>query len=158
MIEWDPTPNHPDINNIAAKAYSFDGGFDTSASFALSGESPSKDLTAGMGPGDEQYKASDIAAVNIAKREAQKEYMELWNRTTGNSGNVVDAIICPLAPFPAARRGLYTYYGYATWVNLLDYSAVVYPVTKVDKHIDIVDTDYKPRNSVDRRTQETCKS
>lgn len=47
--------------------------------------------------------------------------------------------------------------GYTTWVNLLDYSAAVFPVTTVDKSIDKVDEDYTPLNEEDKAVFETCK-
>jgi amidase len=60
-----------------------------------------------------EYTASQIAAVNIQKREYQKEYMEYWNSTSAltGTGRPVEAIIAPVAPFPAARPEMYTYYG-----------------------------------------------
>ena len=61
----------------------------------------------------EQYNASRIAAVNVAKREFQKEYMEYWNSTVAKTGTgrPVDAVVAPLAPFPAAIKDTYEYYG-----------------------------------------------
>ena len=98
--------------------------------------------------------------VNVAKREAQKEYMEYWNSTaelTG-TGRPVDAIISPLAPFAAARPEKYTYLTYSSYVNLLDYTSVVVPVTQVDKSIDKKDENFKAVDEVDQETQDTCKS
>lgn len=47
--------------------------------------------------------------------------------------------------------------GMSVWVNLLDYTAAVLPVTKVDKTIDVVDTNYKPLSDLDKKVQDTCK-
>jgi amidase len=60
-----------------------------------------------------EYTASEIAAVNVDKRQHQKEYMEYWNSTASftGTGRPVDAIIAPLAPFAAARPDMYDYYG-----------------------------------------------
>lgn len=60
-----------------------------------------------------EYTASEIAAVNVAKREYQREYLEYWNTTANltGTGRPVEAIIAPLAPFPAARPDMYDYYG-----------------------------------------------
>jgi len=69
----------------------------------------------------------------------------------------VDAIICPLAPFPAARPGKFTWYGYSVFVNLLDYTAVVLPATKVDQNVDKVDSSYDaPGGKADQETQDDC--
>lgn len=111
----------------------------------------------GEGP-IEQLKASDIAAVNIAIRELRKEYMEYWNTTTEltSTGRPIDAVICPVAPFPAARPEQYHYYGYTVWVNVLDYTAVVIPVTTVDKEVDKTDSSFEPANETDRAVHESC--
>lgn len=103
--------------------------------------------------------ASSIAANNVAKRQYQKDYMEYWNSTKEltSTGRPVDAIIVPVAPFPSARPGLYRYYTYTTFVNLLDYSSCTIPVTTVDPKVDVKDEDYKPRNEQDRLVTEICK-
>ncbi len=47
--------------------------------------------------------------------------------------------------------------GYTVWVNLLDYSAAVLPITTVDKTVDIVDEGYQPINDVDEKIWKSCK-
>lgn len=158
IVEWKP-PSHKPINDLALKTWFFDGGTDIIGAFNLSGEPVSKQIGGAFGDKPfEQAKASDIAAVNVAKRELQKEYMEYWNSTKDltSTGRPVDAIISPVAPFPASRREKYNYYGYTVWVNLLDYTSVVVPVTLADKNVDKVDTDYQPMNDIDKATQENC--
>ena len=46
--------------------------------------------------------------------------------------------------------------GYSTWVNLLDYSAAVLPVTTVDKSVDVVDEGYKPISAADEKVWKSC--
>lgn len=46
--------------------------------------------------------------------------------------------------------------GLSTWVNLLDYTAAVLPVTLVDKNIDVVDEGYKPLNDQDEKVFLAC--
>jgi len=83
------------------------------AAFALSGEPMGGPVAATYGTLKEQYTASQIAAVNVAKRAYQKDYMEYWNTTSSSTGTgrPVDAVIAPLAPFAAARPDMYSYYG-----------------------------------------------
>ena len=103
--------------------------------------------------------ATMIAANNVAKREYQKEYLEYWNSTkdlTG-TGRPVDGLIAPLAPFPAARQEGYSYYGYSTFVNLLDYTSCVFPVTTADKNIDVMDEDFRPLSDEDKEVAAGCK-
>lgn len=65
-------------------------------------------------------------------------------------------IIPPLALFPAARLERYPYYGYSMFVNLLDYTSVVVPVTTMDKELDKVDIGYKSLDDVDKAVYESC--
>jgi amidase len=85
--------------------------------------------------------------------------MDYWNSTAvlTEDGSVVDYIISPVAPWPAARRELFTYVGYTTWVNLLDYTSVVIPVTTASKELDPVDRGYVPINDFDKDAFEACK-
>jgi amidase len=107
----------------------------------------------------EQFNATSIAQNNIEIRAFRKEYMESWNRTkeiTG-TGRPLDGIICPVAPSPATEPLTFKYYNYTTWVNLLDYSSVVVPITKVDKSIDVSYTDFKPLSQTDAEIAADCK-
>jgi hypothetical protein len=155
VIEWKPTPTHAHLADIAGQVYSFDGGADSRHHFGLSGEKPAPQLIAAESP---EYSATDIMKTNIAKREAQKDYLEYWNSTaelTG-TGRPVDAIISPLAPFAAARPEKYTYLTYSSYVNVLDYTSVVVPVTQVDKNVDKKDENFKAVDEVDQETQDLC--
>ena len=136
----------------------YDGGEDIHSAFELSGEPLIPQIALYGDKPAEQAKASDIAALNVTIREIRKEYMEYWNGTKGltNIGRPVDAIISPLAPFPAARPEKYPYYGYSMFVNLLDYTSVVVPVTTVDKELDKVDIGYKPLDFIDKAVYESC--
>ncbi|KAG0651309.1 Acetamidase [Hyphodiscus hymeniophilus] len=167
VIEWQP-PSHELAFDIAFKTWKFDGGADVHGVFKLTGEPMASQVAATYGSLGEQFTASEIAAVNIAKRQYQKDYMDYWNSTSSltGTGRPVDAIVAPLAPFAAARPNMYDYYGtllleltaifrvspgYSAWVNLLDYSAAVLPVTTADKSIDVVDEEYKPMNEPDMK-------
>jgi amidase len=70
-------------------------------------------LTSTYGTLVPEYTASQIATVNVQKRQYQKEYMEYWNSTSSltGTGRPVDAIVAPLAPYAAARPDMYGYYG-----------------------------------------------
>lgn len=113
-------------------------------------------------------------ANNVAKREFQKRYLDYWNSTaelTG-TGRPVDALIMPLAPFPAAQpekwaffaggyhpanvsKSFY-YYGYSMIINLLDYPSVVIPVTHANKDADKPTADHKPLSTSDEYARCKC--
>ncbi|KAG9634220.1 amidase, partial [Aureobasidium melanogenum] len=153
VIEWQP-PSHEKLQDICAKSWNYDGGADAAKAFALSGEEPRPNI---MFEQSSQANATDIMRNQVNKRDAEKEYMEYWNSTSEltGTGRPVDAIISPLAPFTAARPNKYTSYSYSVWVNVLDYSSAIVPVTKVDKNVDKAYTDYKPVSETDEKTQAT---
>ncbi|KAH0341392.1 amidase, partial [Aureobasidium melanogenum] len=151
VIEWQP-PSHGKLEDICTKSWNYDGGADAARAFALSGEEPKPNIMFEESP---QANATDIMRNQVNKRDAEKEYMEYWNSTSEltGTGRPVDAIISPLAPFTAARPNKYTSYSYSVWVNVLDYSSAIVPVTKVDKNVDKAYTDYKPVSETDEKTQ-----
>nr|POF04478.1 acetamidase [Quercus suber] len=152
VITWDPTPSHRDIMAICGTIWSLDGGHDCRAAFALSGEDPAPQALIDDAP---QANATDIMAVNVRKRQLQKAYMEYWNATAARTKTrqPVDAVICPVAPFAAARPETFKHYAYSAWVNVLDYSAVSVPVTTVDKTIDTPIEGFKGVDEIDDFTQ-----
>ena len=81
--------------------------------FALSGEPMASQVAGVYGKLSDQYNASQIAEVNVGIRKWRKEYMDYWNSTSAltGTGRPVEAVIAPLAPFPAARPKMYAYYG-----------------------------------------------
>lgn len=159
MIEWAPPP-HAALNEVLFKTWAYDGGLDCNDAFALSGEPVAPQMVGLFDQGLPQFTASQIAANNVAQRELKKEYLDYWNSTASktSTGKPVDAVISPAAPFAAARPRMYAYYGYSTWVNLLDYTSVVVPVTDVKAELDPVDVDYKPLNAEDKICYESCES
>ncbi|KAF2021962.1 amidase [Aaosphaeria arxii CBS 175.79] len=83
----------------------------------------------------------------IKKRDVYRgEYAQLWRD--------VDVLLCPAGPSAAPLIGTAKYYGYSSQWNLLDYPAVVAPVTKVDPKIDTADPNYQPRNVKDKENHE----
>ncbi|KIW71755.1 hypothetical protein PV04_03889 [Phialophora macrospora] len=152
VIEWKP-PSHKRLLEIAFKTWIYDGGKDVHDAFALSGETMSPQIK--MSYGDkpiEQFTAAQVAANNVDKRRFQKEYLDYWNSTAQETGTgqPVDGVISALAPYPAARPELYRYYGYSVWVNGLDYTSVVVPVTTSDKSVDKYADGYTPINDQDK--------
>lgn len=156
VIEWTP-PSHKELLDEGMKSWIFDGGKDVKSAFALSGE-PMAEQVSFFNKVDTEFTASEISATNVKLRQIKKQYLDYWNATekeTG-TGRPVDAVISPVAPFPAARREGYGYYGYTTWVNVLDYTSVVVPVLEVDRSVDGVDGGYEALDETDRKVQESC--
>ena len=70
---------------------------------------------------------------------------------------MVDVILCPAGPGAAPPLDCARYWGYTSQWNLLDYSALIFPVTKVDQQKDLKDTSYEPRNDKDAYNHNLCK-
>ncbi|KAF2641022.1 amidase [Massarina eburnea CBS 473.64] len=155
ILEWTPPPHKP-LLDAALATWVYDGGADIKSAFALSGE-PMAPQIAMFGSLDRESGASEIAATNVRLRTLKKAYLDYWISTqeSTSTGRPVDAVIAPVAPFAAARREKYGYYGYSVWVNALDISSVVVPVTEVDKAVDVVDAGYQPLDEADRGVYET---
>lgn len=152
VIEWKP-PSHEKLLSWVFRVWLCDGGKDVHSAFGLSGETPAPQVTMTYGTeAKEELTVSQLAANNIEQRQGKKEYLDYWNSTaelTG-TGRSVDGIIAPLAPYPAARPQGYKYYGLSAWVNGLDLTSVVVPVTLADKTIDKYPDGYQPISDADK--------
>ncbi|KAJ5650657.1 uncharacterized protein N7484_004380 [Penicillium longicatenatum] len=136
VVTWNP-PSHATAHELAKQIYDMDGGIDMVYHLGLSGERKAPQVL--LSEGGTELKASAIAAINVAKREYQKQYMDYWNSTvelTG-TGRPVDGVFCPLASHAAVIPGQYGNVGYTSIVNVLDYTSVAIPVTFADKTVDV---------------------
>ena len=89
-------------------------------------------------------------------------YAKVWNDTatgmseTGALEGMVDVILCPVGPGAAPLLDNSKYWGYTSQWNLLDYPALVFPVSKVDSKIDVREEGYKPMNEKDEFNYSLC--
>lgn len=72
-------------------------------------------------------------------------------------GREIDAIVAPVAATAAVRHDQFMYYGYASVINLLDFTTVVVPVLFADKGVDGRKEGYEGLNEVDGMVQAECK-
>ncbi|KAJ7492390.1 general amidase [Mycena latifolia] len=88
------------------------------------------------GPG---ISAFELWQVQKRKRGLRQEYLKHWEDTASltGTGRPVDAVISPMAPYTAAPHGLNKSAQYTMSWNLLDYPALVIPVSKVDQSLDV---------------------
>ncbi|KAJ5727268.1 hypothetical protein N7493_005088 [Penicillium malachiteum] len=145
VITWDP-PSHAIAHELGGRIFDMDGGTDIRHHYGLSGETKAAQvIVTENGP---EITASALAALNIGKREYQKQYMDYWNSTADltGTGRPVDGLLCPLAPHAAVIPGQYGNVGYTSFVNVLDYTSVSIPVTFADKTMDL-----RPGNASDTK-------
>ncbi|OAP56028.1 amidase [Fonsecaea erecta] len=153
VVEWKP-PSHTRAIELAFEAFTADSGLDIWHHIGLSGETLQDRVQEIYGKQPGTPKTIDqVWDLNLKLRQYQQEYMDYWNSTaelTG-TGRPVDAVLTPVAPFAALQFEKAMHVGYTPWVNTLDYTSVVFPVTKVDKTIDTFDKDYQPMNDLDKK-------
>ncbi|KAL9093803.1 MAG: hypothetical protein Q9159_000105 [Coniocarpon cinnabarinum] len=99
--------------------------------------------------------ARGIWQITKERDQYRAAYNQRWNDTgsgkdsLGNPVNTVDAILCPAGPGAAPPLECARYWAYTSQWNLLDYSALVFPVSKADPSRDHAEPSYKPRNADD---------
>ncbi|KAL9599860.1 MAG: hypothetical protein Q9219_003554 [cf. Caloplaca sp. 3 TL-2023] len=90
------------------------------------------------------------------------EIIPEWNDTaTGKTDagipkGSMDVILCPVGPGPAPFLNSSKYWSYTSTWNLLDYPAVVFPVTTFDPAVDRWPQDYEARNDQDQFNHDLC--
>ena len=124
-------------NEQQGKTFEVDGGADLRYHCGLSGEPQAAQII--VSKDGTELTASGVFALNVAKREYQKLYMDYWNSTAAltGTGRPVDGFFCPLAPHAAVIPTQYEYVTYTGFVNLLDYTSLAVPVTFADTKIDV---------------------
>ncbi|KAG6844210.1 hypothetical protein H0H87_008879 [Tephrocybe sp. NHM501043] len=147
VIEWKPL-DHKTIIEIAEFVYTSGA---TKEFEVLSAESGEPRITS-MVPGveisahnevitttNDHMSAYDLWQVHKKKLELRQAYLEHWLATANETGTgrPVDAIIAPVAPFTAVPHGKFLTAAYTIVWNVLDYPALVIPVSRVDQALDV---------------------
>ncbi|KIW12666.1 hypothetical protein PV08_09944 [Exophiala spinifera] len=156
VVEWQP-PSHQEATQLALEVFTADAGIDIWHHIGLSGEPLAKSIAQFYGKEPGTPKTVDkMWDFNLRLRQYQKKYTDYWTSTATmtKSGRPVDAILTPVTPMPAYRFDGSVPIGYTPWVNALDYTSAVFPVTKVDKNIDTFDDKYQPLNEADKKVWE----
>ncbi|KAJ2992004.1 hypothetical protein NUW58_g2320 [Xylaria curta] len=152
IVDWNP-PAQEVGRAIHLAFLKADGAYDIHSQLNLSGEPLIPDLRKSFKLREPMnlLKYQDLTLQGL-KYEA--DYSDYWNSTAEQDGQIVDAVIMPVAPHAAVIPGKYYHTGYTQVINLLNYSVVVIPVTKADRLIDTVDSSYEPLNDLDRMNWE----
>ncbi|OSX66119.1 hypothetical protein POSPLADRAFT_1052794 [Postia placenta MAD-698-R-SB12] len=147
VIDWQPL-KHLELGDAIAAIWKAGASEDFKATTALTGEPVIMSMSPvdGAGPGDPSVRpdavgmtAYQLWQIQKARADLRKEYLDHWQKTvdTTGTGRPVDAIISPGAPFAAPPHGKNFYSNYTKVFNALDYSACIFPVTRVDVTKDV---------------------
>ncbi|KAF5243793.1 hypothetical protein FANTH_7987 [Fusarium anthophilum] len=129
---------------------SADGAHDIHQHLKRSGEPLIPDLQDGLNlkTPTELLKYQDLTIQGL---EYERRYSDYWNSTADSDGQVVDAVLMPVAPHAAVIPGKFYHGAYTDAMNLTNYTAVVIPTIRADKRIDVSDEGYEPLSEMDRK-------
>jgi amidase len=149
IVEWRPY-KHKYAVDLIRLIYRADGGEDIRNVLTLSGEPVISNIADDYGPGvNEKIDLNTMWNIQIKKYKYQQEYLAIWMER-----NEINAWIQPIAPHAAVIHDQFKYNGYASVINLLDYPAVVVPVTFAQKETDIKDLNYKAISDLDMQVHD----
>ncbi|TGO13701.1 hypothetical protein BTUL_0065g00420 [Botrytis tulipae] len=134
VVDWCP-PSHSIPERLHPAIMNADGYHHIHKQLALSGEPLINDLQNfyTLKPPMSLLEYQDRA---LQLRDYRQAYSDYWNSTADADGNVVDAVLMPAAPHAAVIPGKWEHLAYTEVLNLLNYTALVIPITHADKDID----------------------
>ncbi|KAF5557380.1 general amidase [Fusarium phyllophilum] len=129
---------------------SADGAHDIHQHLKRSGEPLIPDLQDGLNlkTPTELLEYQDLTIQGL---EYERQYSDYWNSTAESDGQVVDAVLMPVAPHAAVIPGKFYHGAYTDAMNLTNYTSVVIPTIRADKRIDVFDEGYEPLSELDRK-------
>ena len=165
IVEWKPY-KHDEAWSIISNMYFCDGGQEETAAIEASGEPwrPLSKFILKDNPCVKKLTVDELWHWTMKRESYRTEYAKIWNDSatgtseTGELEGMVDVILCPVGPGPAPPLDCARYWSYTAQWNLLDYPALVFPVTKVDLTKDVVDQDYRPMNGKDEYNHQLWES
>ncbi|KAF7553546.1 hypothetical protein G7Z17_g3548 [Cylindrodendrum hubeiense] len=152
VIAWEPY-KHPHAVELINRIYASDGGTDIFDTLKASGEPAIPHISALIDPSMSKIDINEVWDAQLEKWKYQCEYLAAIQAFEKKHGVELDAIIAPITPTAAIRHDQFKYYGYASAVNLLDFTSVVVPVSFADKTIDIKNAAFKPLTEIDNLVQ-----
>ncbi|ANB14064.1 Amd2p [Sugiyamaella lignohabitans] len=151
LVRWQPY-RHDKAWEIISSLYFEDGAQEQREILKAGGEKelPLTSWIFSQNVPEKPYSIAELWAKAIERDEYRSAYNLLWEETGTEDGHPVDVILTPATPGAAPPHHNSKYWGYTAQWNLLDYPAVIFPVTKVDQNIDKKDASYFPKNPSDQ--------
>ena len=163
IVDWKPY-KHDEAWNIIASLYFADGGKEEKEAIDASGEPwrPLSKFILKDNPLVKELSVTEVWRLTEKREMYRRAYAKAWNETAtsfkenGEPEGMVDVILCPVGPGAAPPLNQAKYWGYTAQWNLLDYPALVFPVSKVDTTLDSAEVGYQPRNEQDEFNHQLC--
>lgn len=159
VVDFEPYL-HDEAWAIVSSLYFTDGGAEDAATIAESGE-PWRPLTKWMlkeNPCVKKLSPKMLYYWQEEREAYRKEYAKIWNdtATSGQGQRPIDVLLCPAGPSVAPTHNTSKYWAYTSQWNLLDYPAVVFPVTKVNSEVDRTPHKHQALTDIDKDHWELC--
>ncbi|KAF3386419.1 Acetamidase [Penicillium rolfsii] len=148
VIQWMPY-KHDFGHNLINSIYASDGNADVFKDINASGEPSIPNIKDLLNPDIKAIDMNQLWDTHLKKWNYQSEYLEKWRELEEQQGKELDAIIAPITATAAIRHNQFRYYGYASVINLLDFTSVVVPVTFADRKLDAKKENYQPLGELD---------
>ncbi|KAL4924075.1 amidase [Aspergillus undulatus] len=152
VTPWTPY-KHTFGHDLINKIYASDGSVDILRDISASGEPTIPNIKDLLNPDIEAASMTELWDTHLQKWKFQMEYLDQLRAFEEKVGKELDAIIAPITPTAAVLHDQFKYYGYASVINLLDFTSVVVPVTFVDKGVDGRNEGHVPVSELDRVVQ-----
>ncbi|OTA89503.1 hypothetical protein M434DRAFT_398549 [Hypoxylon sp. CO27-5] len=147
LIPW-KQPLSDEATKIHTAIARGDGCIDVWENLKLSGEPPVPEISHIFPEGKPCTPMSliDYENASVEMKKYRESYLAYWDSTAEETDNglPVDAVILPVTPYAAVLPKKSFYFGYNCFINVLDYTATVVPVTFADKDVDVVQSSFKP--------------
>ncbi|KAL4902342.1 Acetamidase [Aspergillus multicolor] len=149
---WTPY-KHDFGHTLISNIYAADGSADVTRDISASGEPAIPNIKDLLNPDIKAVTMNELWDTHLQKWNYQMEYLEKWREFEERTGSELDAIIAPITPTAAVRHDQFRYYGYASVINLLDFTSVVVPATFADRGLDRVNDGFRAVSELDERVQ-----
>jgi len=133
IVDWEPY-KHDEAWEIISSLYFADGAQQETEAIDASGEPfrPLSEFIIKENPNVKKLTVEEIWQWTIKREAYRSAYAKKWNETATGANGTVDVILCPVGPGAAPPLDHAKYWGYTSLFNILDYPALVFPVTKAD--------------------------
>lgn len=159
VVDWKPY-KHDLAWDIISSLYFADGAQDEKRAIDASGEPwrPLSKFIIEEQPCVKELNIPELWQWTEKRDTYRKDYAKLWNETATGCAleGIVDAILCPVGPGAAPPLNHAKYWGYTSQWNLLDYPALIFPVTTVDQDKDPAEDFFSALSDKDQWNHELC--
>lgn len=146
-------PNHDKIVEVGSDILTADQGLEVEETCKLSGEPivPCVKSIVTPDPSKKPFTINQWWDLANKRYECRQQFLDFCKSTSNitKSGKPIDAIIGPVWPSTSFLPGIPSTLNYSVVINLLDLPSVVVPVTKANKDLDPIVSNYAPINKMD---------